>query len=142
MQSESTEYSPYSPNTPSDTSSNTAQHGFHSSAPGIQPALEDDPFEGQSRGAVEPDNAPCGDFDQAMRLSKAIDAEEEQQQQRNHINTPVKAIIEYENALLPPSPKVEDDGSIFKVVPSKPGRKAGQRLDQFPNGRHARSKER
>lgn len=136
MQSESTEYSPYSPTTPYDLSQSTAQHGFHSPAPGIQHALDDDSFEGQLRGAVGPDNAPCGDFDEAMRLSKAG---EQQQQQRNHINTPVKAIIEYENALLPPSPKFQDDGPVFKVVPSKPGRKSGERLDQFPNGMHSRS---
>lgn len=137
MQSESTEYSPYSPNTPSDTSSNTGQHGFYSSASGIQHAHEDDPFEGQPRGAAEPNNAPCGDVDEAVRLSKANAIKDEQP---NH--TPVKAIIDYENALLPASPKVEDDGPVFKVVPSKPGRKAGQRLDQFPNGRHAQPKER
>ena len=130
MQSESTEYSPYSPTTSLDKSPLTSQHAFHDPAPGNQLALEDDPFQGQPRAAVEPDSPHFPDFDEAKRLSALTNAE------RNQQHTPVKAIIEYENALLPPTTnKDDDDGPVFKVVPSKPGRKNGQQLDQFPNGR-------
>lgn len=91
----------------------------------------DDPFQGQPRGAVEPGSPHFRDLDEAKRLSALANVERSQQ------CTPVKAIIEYENALLPPTPKEDDDGGpVFKVVPSKPGRKTGQQLDQFPNGRH------
>lgn len=131
MQSESTEYSPYSPTTSFDKSPLTSHHGFHDPASGNQPTLEDDPFQGQLRGAVEPDSPHFRDLDEAKRLSALANAE------RNQQYTPVKAIIEYENALLPPTPKKDDDdGPVFKIVPSKPGRKTGQQLDQFPNGRH------
>ena len=74
--------------------------------------------------------------DEAKRLSAIVNAE------RNQQHTPVQAIIEYENALLSATPKKDDDeGPVFKVVPSKPGRKNGQRLDQFPNGRPTRTTE-
>lgn len=123
MQSESTEYSPYSPTTSVDKSQPVSQHGFHGPAPGNQLALEDDLFQGQPRGAVEPE-----------RLSAIANAERRQQ------DAPVKAIIEHENAFLPATPKQDDDdGPVFKVVPSRPGRKTGQQLDQFPNGRHTQA---
>ena len=129
MQSESSEYSPYSPNLSSDLSNNTAQYGFHCPAPGIRHALEDDPVNRQPRGAVEPDDAPCGEIDETVRLSRAGNGDT-----CNNI-TPVKAIIDYENALLPASPKIEDDGPALRVIPSK-SRREGPQLDQFPNGRH------
>lgn len=133
MQSESTEYSPYSPPTSFDRSPLTSQHGFYDSASGNQLALEDDLFQGQPRSAAELDSH-LRDLDEAKRLSAIANAE------RNQQHPPVKAIIEYENALLRATAKKDDDdGSVFKVVPSKPGRMNGQQLDQFPNGRHTQA---
>lgn len=135
MQSESTEYSPYSPTTSFDKSPLTSRHGFHDPASGNQLLLEDDPFQGQPRGAVEPESPHFRDLNEAKRLRALGNAE------RNQQNTPVKAVIEYENALLPAVPKRDDDdGPVFKIVPSKPGRKNGQQLDQFPNGRHIQTR--
>lgn len=48
-------------------------------------------------------------------------------------------IAEYENALMPQTPKKEDEGPAFKIVKKKKGHTLdGPQLDKFPNGMYIR----
>lgn len=43
-------------------------------------------------------------------------------------------ITEYENASLPVTPRVEDEGPAFKIVKSRSPQPGGPHVDNFPNG--------
>jgi hypothetical protein len=133
MQSELTEISQTVSNSSTDDSSNSIQYGIQ--APHLLP---DDPasshkeqhgkFTGEVPVAAN-QGLPLRRDETADKLPRLSASPE-----RNRTKPSYQNIAEYENALASGSPKIQNEGPVFKVIWKKGSAHNGPQLDEFPNG--------